>query len=73
MIGIHITKEAKNTTIDNCELINCSMRNEGENTKVLKTRFIRTLNNINDWSQKWWGQIVIGLAVLLLAYIFRIK
>ena len=74
MTGLHITKEASNTTIDNCEFINTSIKNEGSGTRVLKTKFIKTFNEIKDWSQKWWGQIIIGLAILLIAYyVFGIK
>lgn len=77
MVGIRITKNAKNAKVDNCEFINTSVETEGANTQIVNSRFIKSLNEVKDWSQTVKGKIFIGVVsgfvVGLLLFIFRIN
>ena len=65
MIGIHITEKARNTRVENCEFINCGIKDEGKGSSVKETKFIKTVHLARTWFQKWWGQIIIGVVVVL--------
>ena len=73
MPKFHVTKKAKNTTIDGCEFVNVDLVNDGENTKVFNSRFMQIKTVAKDWASKWWGQVVVGLIILIVAYFIGIK
>lgn len=71
--AIHITKEASNTTIQDCEFdgFDLAVKNEGKNTKISGSIF-RGIKKI--WHEyflvKLVIEIMVGLTVVYLAYKF---
>ncbi|MEI6316292.1 MAG: hypothetical protein WCO65_01020 [bacterium] len=65
-IGIHITKEASDTKIEDCEFIgfNNAIKNEGTRTKIIRSIF-KTAQSLLPKSVM--GQILIGVAIALIS------
>ena len=68
--AVKITKEAKGSTFDQCEVFGC-VKNEGKNTKFIKTR-IRLSNLVKDHPIIYGSisAVVGGLIVAFVEYYF---
>jgi len=64
-IAIRVTKEAKNTTIENCEFRDCGVENSGENTNLIQNRFKAT----REWvkSKPTWLKLTLFLITTISA------
>lgn len=64
-IGI-LNKGKNNTYINNSfSGFDISIQDEGENTFAKGNNFDREIRQKEKWYQKWWGQIFVGLIIVL--------
>lgn len=59
-IAIRITENAKNTTIEDCEFIDCGIEDSGDGTNMIQNRFSIT----KEWLSKkpTWLKVIMFLA-----------
>ncbi len=68
--AVCITKEAKNTTIEDCDFINCGIDNSGDGTSMIRNRFART----KEWIAKrpaWLKMVIFFTGTTVTAVIAR--